>query len=230
MHKLIIMRHGQSQWNQEDRFTGWVDIDLTEKGCQEARAAGQLLAQKGFQFDCAYTSFLKRAIRSLWIILDEMNQMWLPTTKAWQLNERHYGALQGLNKEETIKKHGDEQVFTWRRSYSTPPPQLSPKDSLHPINDSKYTGIDNLPSSEALLHTEQRVLSFWNTEIAPQIKGNQRVLIVAHGNSLRALVKHLEKISDDEITQCNIPTGSPLVYELDKNLEVNKRYYLNETK
>ena len=228
MYKLVMMRHGQSQWNQENRFTGWVDVDLTEKGKQEAQRAGKALSQEGFQFDYTYTSFLKRAIRSLWIVLDELDQMWLPTQKAWQLNERHYGDLQGLNKDETIQKHGKEKVFTWRRSYTSPPPQLSIENPLHPIHDKKYLGIQNLPSAEALSHTQVRVLPFWHKEIVPKIKQGQRVLIVAHGNSLRSLIKHLDHISDEEITQYNIPTGNPLVYELDQDLSPIRNYYLNE--
>ena len=227
MYKLVMMRHGQSQWNQENRFTGWVDVELTEEGKQEAQRAGKILSQKGFQFDYTYTSFLKRAIRSLWIVLDELDQMWLPTQKAWQLNERHYGALQGLNKDETIQKHGKEQVFTWRRNYTSPPPQLSIKSPLHPIHDKRYLGIQNLPSTESLSHTQARVLPFWHKEIVPQIKQGQRVLIVAHGNSLRSLIKHLDQVSDEEITQYNIPTGNPLVYELDQDLSPIRNYYLN---
>ena len=228
MYKLVMMRHGQSQWNQENRFTGWVDVELTEEGKQEAQRAGKTLSQKGFQFDYTYTSLLKRAIRSLWIVLDELDQMWLPTQKAWQLNERHYGALQGLNKDETIQKYGKEQVFTWRRSYASPPPQLSIESPLHPIHDKRYLGIQNLPSTEALSHTQARVLPFWHKEIVPQIKQNQRVLIVAHGNSLRSLIKHLDQVSDEEITQYNIPTGNPLVYELDQDLVPIRNYYLSE--
>ena len=222
------MRHGQSQWNLENRFTGWEDIDLTTEGCQEAKAAGQLLMQKGFQFDQAYTSVLKRAIRTLWITLEELNQMWLPVQKSWRLNERHYGQLQGLNKQETIDKHGEEQVFIWRRSYSTPPPALSTDDPKHPIHRTPYIGMTNLPGSEALLHTQERLLPFWKEEMVPQIKLGKKVLIVAHGNSLRALIKYLDNISDEEITQLNIPTGTPLVYELSDNLTPIKNYYLGE--
>ena len=195
MNKLVIMRHGQSQWNLENRFTGWVDVDLTEKGCQEARLAGKLLLKEGFKFDCTYTSVLKRAIRSLWIILEQLDQMWVPTYKSWRLNERHYGALQGLNKKDIVSKYGEEQVFTWRRSYSTPPPPLSTHQLLPPIHDG-YTGLQNFPHSEALKDTQERVLEFWGSDIAPKIKSGQRVLIVAHGNSLRALVKHLDQVSD----------------------------------
>ena len=228
MHKIVLMRHGQSQWNLENRFTGWVDIDLTSEGRNEAQSGGQLLAKEGFQFDCVYTSVLKRAIRTLWITLEELDQMWLPIYKSWRLNERHYGALQGLNKRETVEKHGEEQVFIWRRSYSTPPPPLPTSDPRHPIHEARYTGIDSLPSAEALFHTKERVLPLWHEKIAPQIKSGKGVLIVAHGNSLRALIKHLDSISDDEITQLNIPTGIPLVYELNESLKPLKSYYLGD--
>ena len=226
MQKLVLMRHGQSQWNLENRFTGWVDIALTDQGRKEAQAGGQLLAKEGFQFDYTYTSVLKRAIHTLWIVLDELDQIWLPVQKSWRLNERHYGALQGLNKNEIVNKHGAEQVFTWRRSYSTPPPSLSTSDPQHPIHEAKYAGIKDLPRSEALVHTQKRVLPLWNKEIAPKIKSGKRVLIVAHGNSLRALIKHLDNISDDKITQLNIPTGIPLIYEFNDTLTPIKNYYL----
>ena len=228
MYKLVFMRHGESQWNLENRFTGWMDVDLTDRGCQEAKAGGQLLVKEGFRFDCAYTSVLKRAIRTLWIALDELDQMWLPVQRSWRLNERHYGVLQGLNKRETVDKHGEEQVFIWRRSYSTPPPELPTDDPCHPIHEARYAGIKDLPGSEALWHTQKRVLPLWNEEIAPRIKSGKQVLIVAHGNSLRALVKHLDHISDEEITQLNIPTGIPLVYELNSDLTPITNYYLGD--
>ena len=226
MYKLVLIRHGQSQWNLENRFTGWEDIDLTDEGRREAKAAGQILAKQGFQFDALYTSVLKRAIRTLWIISDELDQTWLPVEKSWRLNERHYGALQGLNKQETIDQVGEEQVFIWRRSYTTSPPPLSENNPKHPIHDLRYVGTKNLPSSESLSHTQERVLPLWNEKIAPQIKSGKKVLIVAHGNSLRALIKHLGQISDEKITEINIPTGIPLVYELGENLIPTKNYYL----
>ena len=226
MYNIVFMRHGQSQWNLEDRFTGWVDVDLTEKGRQEAQIAAQLLIKAGFQFDMAYTSVLKRAIRSLWIILSELDQMWLPVHKSWHFNERHYGALQGLNKKDTIKKYGEDQVFAWRRSYSTSPPDLPTENPQHPLHDKRYQELENLPHSEALADTQARVLPFWYSEVVPKIKSGQRILVVAHGNSLRALVKHLNQIPDEEISQLNIPTGRPLIYELNKDLLPIKNYYL----
>ena len=226
MYKLVLLRHGESLWNKANLFTGWTDVELSEKGYQEAKNAGQLLKQKGFSFDVAFTSVLKRAIRTLWITLDEMDLMWIPVNRHWRLNERHYGALQGLNKAETAEKYGDDQVFTWRRSYDTPPPTLEESDSRHPKNDPRYAHLINLPGTEALLQCKNRVLPYWNEHIVPQIKNGKNVIIAAHGNSLRALVKHLDDVSDDKITQLNIPTGSPLVYELDENLKAIKHYYL----
>lgn len=227
MHKLVLIRHGQSQWNLENRFTGWTDVDLSELGLVEARKAGELLKAEGFSFDIAYTSLLKRAIRTLWLILDEMDLMWIPVERSWRLNERHYGALQGLNKQETAAKHGDEQVLIWRRSYDIPPPPLSDDDPRHPKFDPRYQSLaaDEVPATESLKSTVERFLPYWNEKIAPQIKAGKRVLIAAHGNSLRALVKHLDQISDEEIVSLNIPTGIPLVYELDENLKpISKRY------
>ena len=227
MIKLVLVRHGESQWNKENRFTGWTDVDITEKGRGEAQNAGKLLKSEGYRFDFVHTSVLKRAIRTMWCILDEMDLMWLPVRRAWQLNERHYGALQGLNKSETAEKHGDDQVLIWRRSYDTPPPALEESDERHPCHDSRYEGVP-APATEALKQCLERVLPYWNSEIVPQIKAGQNVLIVAHGNSLRALVKHLDGISDDEITGLNIPTGIPLVYDLDDQLKPIKNYYLGD--
>lgn len=226
--KIVLLRHGESQWNKENRFTGWVDVDLSEKGYDEANAAGELLKKEGFTFDCAYTSVLKRAIRTLWVTLYKTDQMWIPVTKSWKLNERHYGDLQGLNKAETTEKFGEEQVFTWRRSYDTPPPALSKDNPGHPSHDRRYQGISELPDCEALKQTLERVLPYWQEEIWPQVKAGKKVIIAAHGNSLRALVKHLDGISDDEITGLNIPTGIPLVYELDGNGKALKNYYLGD--
>lgn len=229
MHKLVLLRHGQSQWNLDNRFTGWIDVDLSENGLKEAKVAGELLKQEGFKFDCAYTSVLKRAIRTLWICLDELDQMWLPVTRSWKLNERHYGALQGLNKSETAEKYGADQVFTWRRSYDIPPPPLDSSDPTHPSKQLRYKNVkEKLPDSEALLQCKDRVLPFWKEEIAPAIKSGKSVLIAAHGNSLRALVKHLDNVSDEEIPKLNIPTGVPLVYELDENLKPIRHYYLGD--
>ncbi len=230
MYKLVLLRHGQSQWNLENRFTGWTDVDLTEQGKQEAAAAGKLFLQEGYTFDTAYTSVLKRAIRTLWIVLDEMDLMWIPVARSWRLNERHYGALQGLNKAETAKKHGAEQVKIWRRSYAAAPPPLAGDDDRLPAKDPRYFGIpeNQLPASETLKHTVDRFLPFWFERIAPSIKAGKRVLICAHGNSLRALVKHLDQIGDDDILELNIPTGIPLVYELDADLKPVKHYYLGD--
>jgi 2,3-bisphosphoglycerate-dependent phosphoglycerate mutase len=226
--KLVLCRHGQSIWNLENLFTGWTDVDLTEKGVEEARTAGRQLKELGFQFDIAYTSLLKRAIRTLWLILDEMDQMWIPVIRAWELNERHYGALQGLDKAETAAKYGDEQVHIWRRSYDTPPPELDRSDDRHPCNDPRYAGLANPPGTESLKITLGRVQPYWENNIAPQLKQGKDVLIAAHGNSLRALVKMLDGISDDEITGLNIPTGIPLVYELDDNLNALDRQYVGD--
>ena len=230
MHKLVLIRHGQSEWNKENRFTGWKDVDLSEQGRQEARAAGQLLKAEGYIFDEAYTSVLKRAIRTLWIILDEMDLMWIPETKSWLLNERHYGALQGLNKAETAAQYGEEQVLTWRRSYDVLPTLLEEKDERWMGNDPRYSNIDPkmFPRAEALKQTVERVVPYYQTEIAPKIEAGKRILIAAHGNSLRALVKYLDTISDEDIISRNIPTGIPLVYELDDNLKPHKSYYLGD--
>ena len=228
MHKLVLIRHGESQWNMENRFTGWKDIDLSEKGIEEAHAAGKLLKTEGFEFDEAYTSVLKRAIRTLWIILDEMDVMWIPETKSWRLNERHYGGLQGLNKAETAAQYGNEQVLIWRRSYDIPPPELDESDEKYLGNDPRYAGVSNFPKTECLKDTVARVVPFWESEIMPKIKGGKRLIIAAHGNSLRALVKYLDGIAEDEIVNLNIPTGIPLVYELDDDLKPLKSYYLGD--
>ncbi len=230
MHKLVLIRHGESQWNKENRFTGWKDVDLSEKGISEAHDAGKLLKAEGFTFDAAYTSVLKRAIRTLWIILDEMDLMWIPETKSWVLNERHYGALQGLNKTETAAKYGDEQVKIWRRSYDTPPPELSETDERYLGNEPRYCAIPKgeFPKTECLKDTVARVVPFWESEIIPNIRDGKRLIITAHGNSLRALVKYLDGIPDDEIVNLNIPTGVPLVYELDADLKPLKSYYLGD--
>ena len=230
MKKLVLLRHGESQWNRENRFTGWVDIDLSEKGKEEATAAGQLLKDEGFVFDMAYASVLKRAIRTLWTVLDQMDLMWIPVTKSWRLNERHYGALQGLNKTETAQRHGDEQVLIWRRSYDTPPPALDADDERHPSKDRRYAALtpEELPATECLKDTVARFLPYWHETIAPQIMDGKRVIITAHGNSLRALVKYLDNISDEDIVGLNIPTGIPLVYELDDDLKPIRSYYLGD--
>lgn len=230
MYKLVLIRHGQSQWNLENRFTGWTDVDLTDTGRNEARQAGKLLQEEGFQFDFAYTSVLKRAIRTLWTVLDEMDLMWIPVERSWRLNERHYGALQGLNKKETADKHGAEQVHIWRRSYDVPPPELDADDPRHPRFDPRYQRLkpEQLPATESLKLTVDRFLPYWQEEIAPKIKAGEKVLIVAHGNSLRALVKHLDQMSEEQILELNIPTGIPLVYELDENLKPMSRRYLGD--
>ncbi|MBI3174068.1 MAG: 2,3-diphosphoglycerate-dependent phosphoglycerate mutase [Chloroflexi bacterium] len=230
MYKLVLVRHGQSTWNLENRFTGWTDVDLTDQGRAEARAAGQLLREGGYEFDLAFTSVLKRAIRTLNIIQAEMDLDWLPVTRAWQLNERHYGALQGLNKAETAEKFGEAQVKVWRRSYDVPPPALELTDERHPKFDRRYAGLtaEQLPATESLKITLDRVLPYWHEVLAPTIKSGKRLLITAHGNSIRALVKYLDNISDADITELNIPTGIPLVYELDDNLKVIKSYYLGD--
>jgi 2,3-bisphosphoglycerate-dependent phosphoglycerate mutase len=226
--KLVLCRHGQSTWNLENLFTGWKDVDLTEKGVAEAHQAGKDLNELGIRFDIAYTSVLTRAIRTLWIILDDMDQMWLPVIRAWELNERSYGALQGLNKAETSAKHGDEQVMVWRRSYDIPPPAIAEDDERHPKFDVRYTGIENLPATESLKTTLERVEPYWSANIVPRLKAGENVLITAHGNSLRALVKMLDGISDEEITSLNIPTGIPLLYELDDNLKPISSRYLGD--
>lgn len=230
MYKIVLLRHGESIWNQENRFTGWTDVDLSERGREEAKRAGEVLRAEGFTFDIAFTSVLKRAIRTLWFVQDELDLMWIPTIKAWQLNERHYGALQGLNKAETAAKFGDEQVLIWRRSYDTPPPMLTPDDERYPGHDPRYASLskDELPLTESLKETVARVIPYWHAEIAPAIKAGKRVIIAAHGNSLRALVKYLDDMSDEAIIKLNIPTGVPLVYELDENLKPIKSDYLGD--
>ncbi len=230
MHKLVLIRHGESEWNKENRFTGWKDVDLSEKGRAEAKAAGQLLKAEGFAFDEAYTSVLKRAIRTLWIVLDEMDLMWIPVTKSWLLNERHYGALQGLNKAETAAQFGEEQVLVWRRSYDVLPTLLEETDERWLGKDARYSAINPeiFPRAEALKQTVERVVPYYQQEIAPKIQSGKRIIIAAHGNSLRALVKYLDTISDEDIISRNIPTGIPLVYELDENLTPTKSYYLGD--
>ena len=226
--KLILCRHGQSDWNLKNLFTGWADVDLTDKGIQEAKDAGALLRELEYDVDIAFTSVLKRAIRTLWIILDELDRMWIPVTRDWRLNERHYGALQGLNKAETSEKYGDELVRIWRRSYATPPPALEPNDERHPSHDNRYSGIKNLPATESLASTLERVLSFWEEQIIPQLACGQNILIAAHGNSLRALVKMIDRISEHEIVEFNIPTGVPMEYELGNNLQPLSRQFLGD--
>jgi 2,3-bisphosphoglycerate-dependent phosphoglycerate mutase len=230
MYKVVLLRHGESTWNKENKFTGWTDVDLSEKGIKEATEAGKLLKKDGYSFDLAYTSVLKRAIRTLWITMDEMDLMWIPVIRNWRLNERHYGALQGLNKAETAEKYGDEQVKIWRRSYSTQPPTLEKTDERHPGKDPRYTDLteDELPLTECLKDTVARFVPYWEGTIAPSIKEGKKIIIAAHGNSLRALVKYLDDISEDEIVGLNIPTGIPLVYELDENLNSIKNYYLGD--
>lgn len=230
MYKLVLIRHGESIWNKENRFTGWIDVDLSEKGVIEARDAGELLKKEGFVFDAAYTSVLKRAIRTLWIILDEMDLMWIPVVQTWRLNERHYGALQGLDKSETAKKFGEEQVKIWRRSYEIRPPALEEFDERWPGRDPRYKNLTprELPRAECLKDTVERFLPCWHEMISKDIKAGKHILISAHGNSLRALVKYLDKISDKDIVELNIPTGIPLIYELDKNLNPLKHYYLGD--
>jgi 2,3-bisphosphoglycerate-dependent phosphoglycerate mutase len=230
MYKVVLLRHGESVWNQENRFTGWTDVDLSEKGISEAKSAGKYLKENGFIFDIAYTSVLKRAIRTLWLTLEGMDLMWIPVINSWRLNERHYGALQGLNKAETAAKYGDEQVLVWRRSYATPPPSLEVTDERYPGKDPRYSNLSEkeLPKAECLKDTVDRFLPYWFDVIAPMIKTGKRVLITAHGNSLRALVKYLDNISDDEIVGLNIPTGMPLVYELDEDLKPIRHYYLGD--
>jgi 2,3-bisphosphoglycerate-dependent phosphoglycerate mutase len=230
MYKVVLLRHGESQWNLENRFTGWTDVDLTEKGEEEARQAGVLMRQEGFEFDVAYTSVLTRAVRTLWIALTEMNMVWIPIINSWRLNERHYGALQGLNKAETAQKYGDEQVLIWRRSYDTQPPALTDDDPRYPGNDRRYSDMtrEELPLTECLKDTVARFLPYWHGTIAPAIKSGKRVLIAAHGNSLRALVKYLDNISEEEIVGLNIPTGVPLVYELNDELKPIRSYYLGD--
>ena len=228
--KLVLLRHGESIWNKENRFTGWTDVDLSKKGVEEARKAGQVLKERGYTFDVAFTSVLKRAIRTLWIVLDEMDLMWIPVYRSWRLNERHYGALQGLNKAETAAKYSEEQVLIWRRSYDIRPPSLEKTDERYPGNDPIYLELDkkNIPLTECLKDTVERFLPYWHEVLAPTIKSGKRVIISAHGNSLRALVKYFDHISDDDIVKLNIPTGIPLVYELDDELKPIKSYYLGD--
>ena len=230
MKKLVLVRHGESTWNKENRFTGWTDVDLSEKGRQEAKEGGQVLKAGGYTFDVAYTSVLKRAIRTLWTVLDETDLMWIPVHRSWRLNERHYGALQGLNKAETAAKFGEDQVKIWRRSYDVPPPVLTPDDERYPGRDPRYKGLTpaELPLTECLKDTVARFLPLWHETIAPAVQSGHRVLIAAHGNSLRALVKYLDNISETDIVELNIPTGMPLVYELDDNLKPLKHYYLGD--
>ena len=225
-HKLVLIRHGQSQWNLENRFTGWVDVDLSPRGIEEAQRAGQSLADGGYQFDIALTSLLKRSIHTLWIVLRELDQVWLPVEKDWRLNERHYGALQGLNKAEMTQLHGAEQVHRWRRGYAVRPPQMEAKDTEVLRADPKYQIIKSVPTTESLADTFERVVDYWETVVRPLILSNKRVLISAHGNSLRALVKYLDNVSDEEITSLNIPTGIPLVYRLDDQLKPVEHFYL----
>jgi 2,3-bisphosphoglycerate-dependent phosphoglycerate mutase len=230
MFRLVLLRHGESVWNRENRFTGWTDVDLSPKGVVEAHEAGRLLMEGGYTFDVAFTSVLKRAIRTLWTVLDDMDLMWVPVQRDWRLNERHYGALQGLNKAETAAKFGDEQVKVWRRSYATPPPALTPDDERCPGRDRRYSDLsrDELPLTESLRDTVARAVPYWESAIAPHVRQGRRVVIAAHGNSLRALVKHLDRISDEEIVELNIPTGVPLVYELDSELRPLSREYLGD--
>jgi 2,3-bisphosphoglycerate-dependent phosphoglycerate mutase len=230
MIKLVLLRHGESQWNLENRFTGWYDIDLTDNGRIEATSAGKTMQEAGLTFDIAYTSVLKRAIRTMWNALDAMDLLWIPVEKSWRLNERHYGALQGLNKSETSRKYGEEQVLVWRRSYDTPPPALEKTDERYPGGDRRYADLaeSEIPLSECLKDTVARFLPIWHETIAPEIRKGRRVLIVAHGNSLRALVKYLDNISEEDIVGLNIPTGIPLVYELDDDLRPLKKYYLGD--
>ena len=232
MHKLVLLRHGESTWNKENRFTGWTDVDLSDRGREEAAAAGRLLKEGGYAFDIAYTSVLKRAIRTLWIAQDALDLLWIPVIKNWRLNERHYGALQGLNKAETAAKHGEAQTKIWRRSYDIPPPPLTRDDPRHPANDPRYRDLPpaDLPLTESLKDTVARFLPFWHETIAPAIRSGSRVVIAAHGNSLRALVKYLDTIDEQTIVELNIPTGIPLVYELDDDLKPIRHYYLGDPK
>jgi 2,3-bisphosphoglycerate-dependent phosphoglycerate mutase len=230
MLRLVLLRHGESTWNKENRFTGWTDVDLSEQGRVEARESGRLMADEKYEFDVAYTSLLKRAIRTLWIALDELDQMWIPVHRSWRLNERHYGDLQGLDKAETAAKHGEAQVKIWRRSYDIPPPSLSPEDPRHPSHDRRYAGLKRgeIPLSESLKDTVTRFLPYWHEVIAPEVKAGKRALIVAHGNSLRALVKYLENKSDEDVVELNIPTGIPLVYQLNDDLKALTSFYLGD--
>jgi 2,3-bisphosphoglycerate-dependent phosphoglycerate mutase len=230
MHKVVLLRHGESTWNKENRFTGWHDVDLTDRGRDEAREAGRLLKDGGYVFDVAFTSVLKRAIKTLGIALDTLDQLWIPVTKSWKLNERHYGGLQGLNKAETSAKHGEAQTKIWRRSFDIPPPPLTVDDPRHPSHDPRYASLkpSELPLTESLKDTIARFLPYWHESIAPVVKSGQRVVVVAHGNSLRALVKYLDDIPESEITELNIPTGIPLIYEVDADLKPLRHYYLGD--
>jgi len=232
MYKVVLLRHGESVWNHENRFTGWTDVALTQKGQAEAKAAGRLLKQHGYDFDLAFTSVLKRAIKTLWIVQEEMDRMWIPVQGSWRLNERHYGALQGLNKAETAAKFGDEQVKIWRRSYDTPPPPLQDGDPRLEMSDPRYADLDprSFPRTECLKDTVARFLPYWHDTIAPSVRSGKRIIIVAHGNSLRALVKYLDDVSDADIVELNIPTGQPLVYELNSSLKAVRHYYLGDPK
>lgn len=230
MIKMVLLRHGESTWNLANRFTGWTDVDLSERGVEEAHSSGKILREEGYVFDLAYTSVLKRAIRTLWIVMDEMDLMWIPVYNSWRLNERHYGALQGLNKKETAEKHGMEQVHLWRRSYDIPPPPLEEDDERHPRFDPRYADLtpDELPACESLKDTLTRVMPYWHDTLVPTLKSGKKVIVAAHGNSLRAMVKHLDGVSDEEIVGLNIPTGVPLVYELDEDLKPITHYYLGD--
>ena len=230
MKTLVLLRHGESTWNLENRFTGWTDVDLTPRGVQEAHEAARLLREGGYDFDLSFTSLLKRAIRTLWIVLDDMDRLWLPDHKSWRLNERHYGALQGLNKAETAAKYGEKQVLVWRRSYADPPPPLTPDDPRYPGHDRRYADLSpaELPVTESLEDTVARFLPYWHEKIAPEVRAGRRVIIAAHGNSLRALVKYLDQVSEDEIVSLNIPTGIPLVYELEDDLRPLRHFYLGD--
>lgn len=230
MYKVVLLRHGESSWNRENRFTGWTDVPLTDKGVEEAKSAGRILKEEGYVFDEAHTSVLKRAIKTLWLALEEMDLMYVPISHSWRLNERHYGALQGLNKAETAERHGEEQVLLWRRSYDVPPPPLEAADARHPSHDPRYKGLNpsDIPASECLKDTVARFLPYWHQVVVPRIKLGKRVILTAHGNSLRALVKYLDNISDEEILKLNIPTGVPLAYELDKDLKPISSRYLGD--
>lgn len=230
MKTLILLRHGQSIWNQENLFTGWADVGLTDQGVVEAKSAGQILTKEGYDFDCAFTSVLKRAVKTLWLALEEMDRMWIPIHNNWRLNERHYGALQGLNKQETVARYGEKQVLIWRRSYDTPPPKLEPDDKRSPKNDPRYAGLTaaELPLTECLKDTVDRVIPYWKSDIAPAVQSGKRVIVASHGNSLRALVKYLDKVSDEDIVNLNIPTGIPLVYRLHDDLTPIEHFYLGD--
>jgi 2,3-bisphosphoglycerate-dependent phosphoglycerate mutase len=230
MHKLVLIRHGESTWNQENRFTGWTDVDLNEKGLREAKAAGELLKKEGYSFDRSVVSLLKRALRTNWMILDELDELWIPIERSWRLNERHYGSLQGLNKGETATKFGDDQVLIWRRSYDVPPPALEKSDERYPGHDRRYKSVaeTDLPLTECLKDTVDRVLPYWHSEIAPAVKRGEKILVTAHGNTLRALVKYFDNLSEEEVLALNIPTGIPLVYELDDDLKPIRHYYLGD--